>query len=125
MPTALLHPELNPKIGYCSAAQKHEKYFKGSWKRLELKFSTRNREKRSREPCLTEAEKLGSGRFPWVCPAPVSPACWHHLVAPEIPLLAGKQGALQARLAEQRAASAASAQQVLPLQEWKTLQGNG
>lgn len=101
MPTALQHPELNPKIGYWSAAQKHEKYFKSSWKRLELKFSARKREKRSREPCLTNPDDPKSGRFPWVRPALVSPDCWHHLVASEKILFIEKQRALQASLAEQ------------------------
>lgn len=68
---------------------------------MELKSSRRNREKRSRELCLTNPANPQPGRFPWVRPALVSPGCWHHLVASEIILFIEKQRALQATLAEQ------------------------
>lgn len=90
MPAALQHPELNPKIGHWSAAQKHEKYFKNSWKSLELKSSTRRRG-RSRDPHLTSPPNLKSARFPWLHPALLSPGCWHHLVASKIILIIEKQ----------------------------------
>lgn len=61
MPTALQHPELNLKIGYWSVEQKHEKYFKSSWKGLGLKSPTRNREQRSREPSHLQSRQISPG----------------------------------------------------------------
>lgn len=61
MPTALQHPELNLKMGYWSVEQKHEKYFKSSWKGLRLKSPTRNREQRSREPSHLQSRPISPG----------------------------------------------------------------